>query len=166
MDHTCSVHCEDKDTHVTMSSCMTTDHDEPSIQILQGQPPTWQLQKPQISKLPYTYIPLIPRFGSQLSCSLCQCYQSGNAAGNSNLEQSNISDGVAEKLDSGRFYNYSSRIEKMSPETHVSTDSRTDTIQNIPIPKLIIERCRLRHAHRGQGFQAQRRITLERDGQS
>ena len=54
----------------------------------------------------------------------------------------------------------------MSPETHVSTDSRTDTIQNIPIPKLIIERCRLRHAHRGQGFQAQRRITLERDGRS
>ena len=130
--HYGSVHCEDKDTHVTMSSCMTTDHDEPSIQILQGQPPTWQLQKPQISKLPYTYIPLIPRFGSQLSCSLCQCYQSGNAAGNSNLEQSNISDGVAEKVDSSRFYNYATRTENMSPEMHVSADSSTDPYKRSP----------------------------------
>ena len=64
--HYGSVHYEDKDTHVTMLSCMTTDHDEPSIQILQGQPPTCQPQKSQTSKLSYTYI---PRFGSQLSCS-------------------------------------------------------------------------------------------------
>ena len=76
--HYGSVHYEDKDTHVTMLSCMTTDHDEPSIQILQGQPPTCQPQNPKPVNSPtltysHTTIWITAELQFVLVLSITQC---------------------------------------------------------------------------------------------